>query len=152
MKLGTLDYKQTIPVSIDEAWKFFVDPHNLKRITPPELGLVVTSDTEGRTYAGQIITYSVTPFFNFPVSWVTEITHVQEPRLFVDEQRFGPYRFWHHQHLLLEDPSGGTVVRDLVNYALPMQPISSLILGRFVARKLNYIFEYRATALKKIFP
>ena len=42
------------------------------------------------------------------VRWVTEITVAEERRAFVDEQRSGPYRFWHHRHSF-EEVDGTTV-------------------------------------------
>ena len=40
-------------------------------------------------YPGTLICYRVKPLLEIPVHWVTEITYVEEGRLFVDEQRFG---------------------------------------------------------------
>jgi|GEM_PF-3457663 len=87
---------QRLPISLSEAWRFFSAPRNLPRITPPSIGVEVTSDLPGEMYTDRIITYRVRPIPWISVGWVTEITHVREPSLFVDEQRFGPYRFWHH--------------------------------------------------------
>jgi ligand-binding SRPBCC domain-containing protein len=86
-------------VTLEEAWDFFSSPVNLKTITPDYMGFNITSDLgNGKMFAGQIITYKVTPLFNIPMNWVTEITHVVDHKYFVDEQRFGPYALWHHQH------------------------------------------------------
>jgi len=149
MKLEILSYQQQFSVPLEEAWRFFVDPHNLATITPPELGLKVTSQTDSLTYAGQIITYTVTPYFGIPIRWITEITHLQEPFLFVDEQRFGPYRFWHHQHRFSKGKNGGTIVEDRVHYMLPAYPLGSLMVGRIVRSKLENIFAFRSKVLKE---
>ena len=119
---------QRLPISVPEAWSFFSDPRNLPRITPPSLGLEVTSDLPGKMYPGMIVTYRVRPIPGVPVDWVTEITHVREPSLFVDEQRFGPYRFWHHEHHFRE-VEGGVEMVDLVLYALPLGGIGR-VFGR----------------------
>ena len=83
-------------MDISEAWDFFSDPNNLPLITPPSLKLSITSELPDKMYTGMIITYTVAPILSIPITWVTEITHVEEPNFFVDEQRFGPYKFWHH--------------------------------------------------------
>ena len=148
MKLHVLQAVQTIPTTLDEAWAFFSDAANLARITPPSLGFEVTSDLPPQMYAGMIITYRVRPLFGVPVSWVTEITHVDAPRLFVDEQRFGPYRFWHHQHHFREVP-GGVETRDIVHYALP--PGAGAARRWVVAPRLDEIFAYRRQVLERTF-
>ena len=93
---------QKVPISIHEAWSFFSNPLNLKEITPPHLNLVVTNEMPEKMHAGMIITYVVEPLLKIKMNWVTEITNMQEPFYFVDEQRFGPYKFWHHQHIFKE--------------------------------------------------
>jgi ligand-binding SRPBCC domain-containing protein len=148
MKLYLFEACQNLPASIGAAWEFFADAGNLARITPPSLGFEVTSAPQERMYAGMIITYRVRPLFGVPVTWVTEITHVDEPRLFVDEQRFGPYRFWHHQHLFREI-EGGVEARDLVHYALPPGGFAAGPL--LVAPRLREIFAYRREVLERTF-
>jgi ligand-binding SRPBCC domain-containing protein len=148
MKLHLLEAEQKIPTTLERAWEFFSNAGNLAKITPPSLGFEVTSKLPERMHAGMIITYRVRPLFGVPVRWVTEITHVDEPRLFVDEQRFGPYRFWHHQHHFREIP-GGVEVRDLVHYALP--PGAGPARAFLVAPRLEEIFAYRRQVLEKTF-
>jgi ligand-binding SRPBCC domain-containing protein len=148
MKLHVLEREQRLPIGIGEAWEFFSDAANLARITPPDMGFQVTSPPRGRMHAGTIITYVVRPLAGVPVTWVTEITHVDEPRMFVDEQRFGPYRFWHHQHHFRE-VEGGVEVRDVVHYALP--PGGGLLRRALVEPRLNQIFDHRRRVLEERF-
>ena len=150
MKLYRLEATQLLPTSQAEAGDFFSDAANLPRITPSWLGFTVTSELPPRMHPGMIATYTVTPLPGARVRWVTEITHVVEGQLFVDEQRFGPYRFWHHQHHFRE-ASGGVEVRDVVHYALPLQPASALVRRWMVAPRLREIFEFRRAALEGIF-
>lgn len=144
MKLHVLDRIQRVPIPLEQAWDFFSDARNLATITPPEMGFEVTSPLPERMYAGMIITYRVRPLLGVPVTWVTEITHVEEHVRFVDEQRFGPYRFWHHQHLFRQVP-GGVEMRDIVHYALP--PGGGVARRWLVTPKLENIFEYRRKVL-----
>ncbi len=97
-----------------------------------------------------IITYTVTPILSISVSWVTEITHVEEPHLFVDEQRFGPYRFWHHKHFFREIENG-IEVQDLIHYALPLGPLGRVINELLVKHELAKIFNYRHDVLIEMF-
>lgn len=150
MKIFKFIRKQELPITIEEAWNFFSKPDNLLHITPPSLGFVITSDLPPKMYQGMIVTYTVTPILNYPIQWVTEITHLNEPHFFVDEQRFGPYKFWHHQHLFSETKSG-VEMTDLIHYALPLGPIGKIANRLFVIKQLNQIFDFRRKYLQEKF-
>jgi ligand-binding SRPBCC domain-containing protein len=106
-KVYTIHTEQFIPISLTEAWDFFSSPANLAKITPAKMGFNIISKFHGeKMYPGQIIEYTVKPLLNIPLYWMTEITHVQEGAYFVDEQRFGPYTMWHHQHHFKAVPGG----------------------------------------------
>ncbi|MDD2732753.1 MAG: SRPBCC family protein [Desulfuromonadaceae bacterium] len=151
MKPFILERTQTVPFSLEAAWKFFSNPANLVKITPPDMDFRITSPPQKEIYAGQIITYTVRPLLRVLVNWTTEITHVDAPRFFVDEQRFGPYRFWHHQHRFRE-VAGGVEIYDLVHYLLQHDQLAGLINRIFVAPRLKRIFDFRSAALMKLFP
>lgn len=148
MRLHRLETRQTLPCTLAQAWAFFADAANLARITPASLGMVVTSELPERMYAGMLITYRIRPLFGVPLTWVTEITHVDEPHRFVDEQRFGPYRFWHHEHHFRAVP-GGVEMLDRVHYALP--PGGGPLRRLLVAPRLEEIFAHRRGVLAEIF-
>ena len=150
MKLYTLDFTQCLPISLEEAWTFFSDPRNLARITPDSLSFNVTSEIPDGIYLGLIITYIIRPILGIPVRWVTEITQVEEHCRFVDEQRFGPYRFWHHTHLFSE-MNGGVKLRDLVHYSPKPALLGGLVNTLWVSKQLQNIFEYRRKILQSIF-
>jgi ligand-binding SRPBCC domain-containing protein len=150
MKVFKLEDKCLLKTDLNTAWKFFSDPHNLKLITPPELNLVVTSSTGHDVYPGIIITYVVKPFPFVSFNWTTEITHLNPPFMFVDEQRFGPYKFWHHQHHLKE-VAGQVENHDIVHYGITSLPGASLINWTIVRPKLEDIFKYRSQKLRELF-
>ena len=150
MKLYTLEREQYLPVDIHTAWEFFSDPQNLCKITPRWMNFTVLSEVADKMHPGMLVRYHVHPMGPLPMQWITEITHVQEPYFFVDEQRFGPYRFWHHQHHLTP-VEGGVKVNDQVNYALPLGPLGRIIHHCVVRDKLNVIFSYRHVELQRRF-
>jgi ligand-binding SRPBCC domain-containing protein len=145
-----LETRQFIPTGIQEAWAFFSNPDNLSRITPPGMGFKIISRSGEAMYPGMIISYKVKPLLGIPLIWVTEITHVKDKSYFVDEQRIGPYRLWHHQHHFKET-SGGIEMLDRVDYALPLGFIGRLANSLFVRRKLEQIFRYREQQVREIF-
>ncbi len=142
---------QQIPISLEEAWDFFSKPANLKEITPPHLGFQIISKYHGETmYAGQVIEYTVKPILGIPMYWMTEITHVSDKKYFVDEQRFGPYSLWHHQHHFKEIP-GGVEMTDIVHYKLPLWFLGDIANTIMVKKQLTTIFGHRVTAVDNRF-
>nr|WP_249665518.1 SRPBCC family protein [Mucilaginibacter sp. Bleaf8] len=125
---------------------------NLSKITPANMRFTVTSPytEDTKMYAGMIITYKVSPLFGIKMNWMTEITHVADKQYFVDEQRFGPYALWHHQHHFKEVP-GGTQMTDILNYAIPYSIAGQLANKILVDRKIEQIFTYREKAINKFF-
>ena len=142
---------QKIPVSLQEAWDFFSKPKNLSEITPKELDFNIISLYHGEEmYPGQIIEYKVKPLLGIPVYWMTEITHVEKERYFVDEQRFGPYSLWHHQHHFKAIP-GGVEMTDIVHYKIPFGFLGDIAQWLFVNKNLQKIFTYRELAVAQRF-
>ncbi|SOC80203.1 Ligand-binding SRPBCC domain-containing protein [Salinimicrobium sediminis] len=150
MTIYSLHSTQKLPISIEEAWRFFSDPKNLKVITPPYMGFDITAGGDRPMFAGQIIQYIVTPVAGIRTKWVTEITHVQEPLYFVDEQRFGPYALWHHKHFFRKF-EGGVEMEDIVDYKLPFGILGRLVHKPVVRKKLEEIFNFRQKKLLEIF-
>lgn len=150
MKIYTIHSKQKLPITKQEAWDFLSDPKNLKTITPDYMGFSIKSGADKTMYPGQLIQYIVTPVFGIKTKWVTEITHAKEGWYFVDEQRFGPYAFWHHKHFLKE-VDGGVEMEDIVDYMLPFGWLGQLVHPILVKPKLKEIFEYRTHKLTELF-
>lgn len=146
MTIHTLEQSQMLPITMEQAWGFFSSPRNLDAITPEDLGFEIRYIAGDRMYEGQIITYRVRIAPGVKVAWVTEIKHVVEGRSFVDEQRFGPYKLWHHLHEF-EPIEGGVMMRDLVHYSLPFGPCGAIAHAVFVRRKLEHIFSHRKEIL-----
>jgi ligand-binding SRPBCC domain-containing protein len=142
---------QKIPVTLDVAWDFFSNPANLQAITPPDMGFTIVSKHHGDTmYAGQIIEYKVKPVLGIPVYWMTEITQVKDKAFFIDEQCFGPYALWHHQHHFKAIP-GGVEMTDIVHYKNPLGVLGRLANMFFVKKKLDTIFKFRYRKVEELF-
>lgn len=151
MKIFSLKAIQCIPVSLEKAWDFFSDPANLRTITPEKLSFQILSRHHGdKMYAGQIIEYKVKPILGIPVYWMTEITHVEHMQYFIDEQRYGPYQLWHHQHhfKIIE---GGVEMTDIVHYKNPFWFLGSIANKMFVKKQLKQIFEFRFQKVEELF-
>jgi ligand-binding SRPBCC domain-containing protein len=146
-----LSRNQKLPVSLSEAWNFFSNPKNLKTITPTFMGFDITSElTDVNMYAGMIITYKVRPLLKVPLNWMTEITQVSAPYFFVDNQKSGPFKIWHHQHLFKEI-ANGVEMTDTVNYSVGFGVLGRIIEKAFVQKRVEEIFDFRYKKLEEIF-
>jgi len=150
MKIYQIHSKQNLPITVKEAWDFLSDPLNLSIITPDYMNFDIISGADRSVYTGQLIQYTITPIGKFRIQWVTEIVGVKEGSHFVDEQKYGPYKLWHHKHFLKEIP-GGVEMEDIVDYIVPGGFLGRLVHPFLVKPKLNEIFAYRKTALEERF-
>lgn len=151
--MGFYQFKknQKINSSIGELWDFISSPANLKEITPDYMGFDITSnELSDKMYAGMIISYKVSPLLGIKTKWVTEITQVKDKEYFVDEQRVGPYKIWHHQHII-EPIQNGVLMTDIVSYQPPFGILGAIANSLIIKNKLNEIFDYRTKAIEKKF-
>ncbi len=147
-KVYSIHTEQFIPISLQEAWDFFSSPANLAKITPEKMGFNIISKHHGaKMYPGQIIEYTVKPLLGIPLYWMTEITHVKEGAYFIDEQRFGPYTMWHHQHHFTE-VKGGVKMEDIVHYKIPLGFLGDIAQLVMVKKQLQGIFDFRFKAVE----
>lgn len=150
--MRSLIREQWLPIGLEQAWAFFSTPRNLARITPGDMRFRIHEPFDDRPiHVGQWITYTVRPFFGFPLKWVTRITEVSAPYFFVDEQETGPYSTWRHAHSF-EAGDGGTWVRDDVRYEMPLGVLGKVAHGLIAHDKLHRIFDHRRSSLRLLFP
>lgn len=135
-----------LPSPLDEVFSFFADARNLELITPPWLRFHIVTLRPIEMRPGTRIDYQLR-IRSFPMRWQSEITAWEPPHRFVDEQRRGPYRLWHHEHNF-ERRDGGTLCRDAVRYAVPFDRLSH----RFMVRPdIEQIFAFRQKKMTELF-
>lgn len=151
MAIYKIETTQLVKTDKETLWNFISSPRNLQEITPKEMGFQITTENlASEMYAGQIITYKVSPMFGIKLNWCTEITHVDKGNYFVDEQRFGPYAMWHHEHHIKETPEG-ILMTDIIHYKLPLGFLGDIAKVLFVKKKLEGIFDYRFKVMEEKF-
>lgn len=149
-KIHTLYREQTVATDLDTAWDFISRPENLNEITPDDMHFQIVSDVPERMRDGLIIEYRIgIPLLGKQV-WLSELKHIRERHSFVDEQRVGPYQLWYHYHEITETTEGIRFI-DRVHYALPFGPFGGIAHQLYVRGQLRHIFDYRKTAMEKIF-
>ena len=145
--------EQFVPGDPVTVWEFFATPRNLATITPPAMRFEIVGRLPAAMYAGQMIEYRVGVFPGFATSWLTEITHVRPGEYFVDEQRVGPYRLWHHEHHFTPVPGKlGLQMTDRITYDAGWGPIGGLVNAVWLRRKLAAIFDFRSARIAELFP
>ncbi|MGE6219854.1 SRPBCC family protein [Nubsella zeaxanthinifaciens] len=145
-------YRETVlPISLLEAWDFFNNPFNLAKITPNDMGFkVVSKNLPKQIHNGLMIQYIVKPLAGIPLKWVSQISAVNAPYMFVDEQLKGPYAYWHHEHTF-EEFEGKVLMKDKVIYAVPLGILGRIANTLIVRNKLEHIFNYRTTKILELF-
>lgn len=149
MRIRLFERTQIVPRPIDETFRFFSDPRNLERLTPPFLKFKFRSTPPEQVQPGSIIDYEIR-LYGVPVHWRTRIEIVEPPNRFVDVEEKGPYALWRHTHTFKDIGGGRTEMNDRVEYAMPLGPLGEIAHSLFVARSLAQIFDYRNRELAAI--
>ena len=137
--------------NINTVWGFASNPYNLKKITPDYMNFkILNKELSSKIYEGMIIEYTVSPILKIPLTWVTEITHIKEKMFFVDEQRVGPYKMWHHEHIF-EIKKNGVMMTDIITYIAPFYIFGNILNKVFLKKQLNSIFDYREMKMNDLF-
>ncbi|MEQ1740176.1 MAG: SRPBCC family protein [Methyloglobulus sp.] len=142
MKIYQLYHRQALRLPIHEAWPFFSSPYNLNNITPDFFHVTVTSKVPGKIYSGLMISYEMKAVFGISMAWLSEISHCDEPKRFVYEQRIGPFKFWSHEVALTEH-NNSIVLEDIVFYAMPFGWLGQALNKLLIADRLEQIFKVR---------
>ena len=145
-----LKASQVVNASLEDVWAYFSIPGNLNDLTPPAMNFEILSGDDKKAFNGQIITYRIEVIPKIKVNWVTELKHVAPLESFVDEQRFGPYAFWHHLHEFVP-VAGGVEIRDTVHYRVGFGFVGEVVRALWIKRQLEMIFAYRKERVAALF-
>tara|TARA_Y100000758_G_C16054224_1_gene422635 strand:- start:996 stop:1400 length:405 start_codon:yes stop_codon:yes gene_type:complete len=123
--------------SLNESFDFFASAENLNLITPPWLSFNMGTMLPQEMFKGAQIQYRLR-IHRIPVSWRSEIAVWEPPYRFVDRQISGPFKDWYHLHELSQNPSGGTLITDQVDYRVPFGKIThSIFVGNDLLKKFS---------------
>ncbi len=148
MITNTLRCELWVPNPLSEVFEFFSRAENLERITPPWMQFRILTPLPVTMKQGATIAYALR-VRGIPMRWLTEIERWNPPFEFVDVQAKGPYKLWRHTHRFSE-VRGGTLIEDVVEYALPFGWIGRLVHRLQVRRDLAQIFDYRTQRVQAL--
>jgi ligand-binding SRPBCC domain-containing protein len=130
------------------VFAFHESPAALTQLIPPwESMRVVESPGSLAVGSRVVLRGKVGPI---PVEWIAIHTEYAPPHLFADRQVSGPFAYWLHRHHILDDGHGGTLLRDEVEYELPLGLIGRYLGDAFIRRKLNRMFDYRHETTRRL--
>jgi ligand-binding SRPBCC domain-containing protein len=149
MKPYLLEREQIIERGRSETFAFFSDAFNLERITPPFLRFRVLTARPVTMARGTLLEYKLS-LFGIGFRWKTIIEEWEPEDSFVDSQLEGPYRLWRHRHSFESIGQARTLMRDRVEYLIPLGFLGRASNALFVSRTLREIFDYRARAIASL--
>jgi ligand-binding SRPBCC domain-containing protein len=129
------------------VFAFHERPGALRRLTPPWERVDVVEGGDSIQRGSRVVLR-----FRFgPLSmrWVAVHTEYEPPHLFADRQESGPFARWYHRHRFLDDGRGGTLLRDEVDFELPLGRVGRALGGAFVKKRLARMFDYRHDATRR---
>jgi ligand-binding SRPBCC domain-containing protein len=134
------EYSSRISAPVNVVFGFHQRPDALELLTPPEDKVQLVS-REGGLEVGARVEFRI-PVGPLKLRWVAHHIAYEKNRLFIDEQREGPFTAWVHAHQFRED-HGGTRLTDSIEFALPGGLLIEKLAGWAVRRKLHKMFQYR---------
>ncbi|MFZ2633112.1 MAG: TIGR01777 family oxidoreductase [Desulfosalsimonadaceae bacterium] len=141
MKTNLFQKQSRINAPVETVFNWHARPGAIERLSPPWDPLTIVRGTGGIEVGAEVfMRLKAGPL---SVGWHARHTHFEENRMFRDIQVKGPFAKWEHTHQFEPDGSGGCILKDSIEYALPFHPISTALMKPFVEKKLNGIFTYR---------
>ena len=145
----TYECEIELPRPREEVFPFFAKAENLETITPPELGFRILTPLPIEMGEGTLIDYQIS-LHGIPMKWRTEITHWDPPYEFEDTQLSGPYKQWIHRHTFIDTGRGTTLMKDVVRYRLPFEPLGD-VMQWVIHRQVTGIFDHRQRTISSVF-
>lgn len=88
--------------------------------------------TSGRMEVGDSVTWEARQL-GLLMHMTSKIIAMAAPNAFTDEMQKGPFGRWRHSHYFTAS-AGGTVMRDVIDFASPLGPFGALV-DRFYLRR-----------------
>ena len=140
--------ESVLPASVEEVFAFHERPDAFALLQPPWERVEVLRPPSGLEVGTRVeVRAGIGPF---RTTIVAEHVAYEKNRRFEDVMRAGPFSRWHHQHLFFEHEAG-CLLRDLIDYALPLGVLGRIVDPLLVRPRLRRLFDYRhAVTLREV--
>lgn len=140
--------ESTIKATPDIVFRFYESPGALVHLIPPWEKMEVVESAGSLEPGSRVVLLGrVGPI---PIRWEAIHTEYDPPHLFADRQESGPFSKWYHRYCFNDDGHGGTILRDEVEYALPLGCVGRWLGGGIIRQKLDQMFEYRHETTRRL--
>jgi len=137
-----------IAASPSVVFAFHESPGAIQRLTPPWEQVELEQGGDSIRPGSRVkLKVMVGPI---PLRWIAEHTEYDPGRSFADRQIQGPFSRWFHRHLFLDDEAGGTLLRDEIEYTLPLGWFGRYFGKKRVEARLSRMFDYRHNVTRRI--
>lgn len=141
-----LVFESVLRCSVEDLWRFHSDASALRVLTPKGTQMLDLTGELG-VAEGARQTLRVRKF-GVVMEWRAHLTEVQPPRQFRDTAEKSPFASWTHLHEFLPHPDGA-LLRDTVDYRMPLGPLGWLVDVLLIRRDVESIFRHRHEATRQ---
>lgn len=131
-----------LPVSAAEAFAWHEQPGAFSKLIPP-WEKVTLIDACGGITVGAFAAVKIGILGPIGITALYKHVEYEEGKLFVDEQKKGPFGYWRHEHHFRDLPEGGCEMDDYIQFKSP--PFTAWI----VKRRLERMFTFRHHATQQ---
>ncbi|QTZ92323.1 SRPBCC family protein [Streptomyces auratus] len=134
----------------DQAFAVCLDVEAHTRSMADSSERAVDGKTRGELSLGDTVTFQAR---HLGLTWrlKARITSYDRPRCFVDEQESGPFKRWRHAHHFEPDGAGGTIMRDVIDFASPLGPVGRIVDRLLLSRYMPHLIRLRNAYLASTF-
>ena len=131
----------------DALFDFLTRPANLVRVSPPELQVKVANPPEVLEL-GTVLVVTARRW-GFPQRFITQVVAFEPGRMFVEEQRHGPFKKMVHHHIVETDGAGARMI-DRVEYEPPGGLLGLMLSPARIAKEMAELYAFRVQKFKEI--
>lgn len=133
--------ESVFPVSAEVLWSFHERPDALQLLTPPwQRTEVVQPPASLEAGTRVVLRTKLGPLWQ---TIIAEHVAYERGHMFADRMLKGPFAEWLHRHIVTARGPFESVLRDEIDYELPLGPLGRLFGGPFARRELERLFDYR---------
>lgn len=141
----TVTFETTLPCTVQELFAFHADTDNLPLITPKDTSVKILKLQKPLEEGNEATLQIKKGLLSF--KWELRFEKVESPHLIVDVATRSPFKYFRHEHHFLAINGGHSILRDIITFSLPFEPLSAVAVG-FVKRDIEKMFTYRHAQTK----